>query len=143
MITTREYRKGDIARIPTAEPDPFDGYADHAELWFKGLTSYDLDGSLAAVTYYSPLWNGVADAAAVIDRAAAAGHGPALALAIRRRIVELMRTDGLHRVQATASPEDRSAQVFLRAMGYRYESTMAAGAEDGSDLLLFAIIKRA
>lgn len=142
MITAREYRKGDIALVPVAEADPFDGYAEHAEARFAGLTSYDLNGELVAVTYYSPMWDGVADAAALVNRELAFGHGLELAKVIRSRIDVLMRENRLHRVQATADPADTASQVFLRAMGYRYESTMQAGAPDGSDLMLFVIIKR-
>lgn len=138
-IEVRPYRTGDGALIPVDEPDPFGFWLRETEAAGRGMTSYYLDGLLIAVTFYTPAWEGVADACALVNRELSRGHGKALALAIRRRIHELIHSDNLHRVQATSYVTDRASQVFLRAIGYRYESTMKRGAPDGSDLLVYAL----
>lgn len=139
VIEARPYRPGDGALIPVAEADPFGFWLREVEAAGRGMTSYYLDDLLIAVTFYTPVWNGVADACALVNRPLARGHGPALAQAVRTRIDELMRSDRLHRVQATSHVTDRASQVFLRAIGYRYESTMQRGAADGSDLFVYAL----
>jgi RimJ/RimL family protein N-acetyltransferase len=141
MITMHSYQPGDAARIPVAEADPFAGWIESFEQG-AGLTSYKLDGQLLAVTGYAPIWDGVADAVALIDRELATGHGKELAKAIRWRIDWLMQQDGLHRIQATSEPHDKASRVFLRAIGYKFESVMECAAPDGSDLLMFVIIGR-
>lgn len=142
MITIEAYRPGDAALIPVAEADPFACWVDVLERSAQGLTRYDLDGKMLAVTGYMPMWDGVADAVALVDRELAAGHGKELAKAIRSRIDWLMQQDGLHRVQATSDPHDKASRVFLRAIGYHYESTMQQGAPDRSDLLVYVILGR-
>jgi len=141
-LTMRAYRPGDAGRVPVAEADPFEGWLEAVERDALGLTSYDLDGQLVAVSYYMPMWDGVAEGAALIDRQRAAGHGRELAKLIRLRIDQLMEQDHLHRVQATSEPHDRASQVFLRAIGYHYESTMRQGAPDRSDLLVYVMLGR-
>lgn len=140
QITTQRYRPGDAALIPVDEPDPFGFWLREIEANGQGLTSYYLGDLLIAVTFYMRLWDGVADASALINRQLAAGHGKQLAKAIRERILELMQTDGLHRVQATSEPADRASQVFLRAIGYHYESTMKMAAPDKGDLFLYRML---
>lgn len=138
-IDVRPYRPGDGALIPVDEPDPFGFWLREIEAAGRGMTSYYLGDLLIAVTFYTPVWNGVADACALVNRELAAGHGKALANAVRQRIDQLMHDDHLHRVQATSHVTDRASQVFLRAIGYRYESTMSRGASDGSDLFVYAL----
>lgn len=140
VIEARPYRPGDGALIPVAEADPFGFWLREIEAIGRGMTSYYLDGLLLAVSFYTPAWDGVADSCALVNRHLAHGHGKALAAAIRQRVDQLMRSDRLHRVQATSAVTDRDSQVFLRAIGYRYESTMKRGAPDGSDLFVFALI---
>lgn len=140
IIEVRPYRPGDGALIPVAEADPFGFWLREIEDVGRGMTSYYLDDLLIAVTFYTPAWDGVADAGALVNRRLSRGHGKQLALAIRKRNDELMRRDNLHRVQATSYVTDRASQVFLRAIGYRYESTMKRGAPDGSDLFVYAMI---
>lgn len=139
-IQVRPYQPGDGALIPVAEADPFGFWLREIESIGCGLTSYYLDDLLVAVTFYTPAWDGVADSCALVNRDLIQGHGKALASAVRRRVNELMRRDKLHRVQATSDVRDRTSQVFLRAIGYRYESTMKRGAPDGSDLFVFALL---
>lgn len=139
VIEAKPYRTGDGALIPVGETDPFGFWLREIESIGRGMTSYYLDGLLIAVTFYTPAWQGVADACALVNRDLAKGHGNQLAKVIRRRILELMQADHLHRVQATSDVTDRASQVFLRAIGYRYESTMKRGAPDGSDLFVFAL----
>lgn len=139
-IEVRPYKAGDAALIPVDEVDPFGFWLREIESAGRGMTSYYLDGLLIAVTFYTPAWRGVADACALVNRDLAQGKGKELAKVMRRRINELMRNDQLHRVQATSEVEDRASQVFLRAIGYRYESTMKRGAPDGSDLFVYALL---
>lgn len=139
-IETRPYHPGDGALIPVAEADPFGFWLREIEEVGKGMTSYYFDGLLIAVSFYTSAWDGVADAGALVNRRLARGHGQELARAIRKRNNELMRSDHLHRVQATSYVADRASQVFLRAIGYQYESTMKRGAPDGSDLFVYALI---
>ena len=139
-IETRPYRPGDGALIPVAEADPFGFWLREIEDVGRGMTSYYLDGLLIAVSFYTLTWDGVADSCALVNRDLSKGHGGALARAVRRRVNELMHSDHLHRVQATSDVRDRTSQVFLRAIGYRYESTMKRGAPDGSDLFVFALL---
>jgi len=139
-IQVRPYQPGDGALIPVAEADPFGFWLREIESVGRGMTSYYLDGLLVAVTFYTLAWRGVADACALVNRDLAQGSGKELARVIRKRIHELMQAEQLHRVQATSEVEDRASQVFLRAIGYRYESTMKRGAPDGSDLFVYALL---
>jgi hypothetical protein len=139
-IEARPYHPGDAALIPVDEVDPFGFWLREIESIGRGMTSYYLDDLLVAVTFYTLAWQGVADACALVNRDLAKSHGKALALCVRRRIGELMQSDNLHRVQATSEVTDRASQVFLRAIGYRYESTMKRGAPDGSDLFVYALL---
>lgn len=126
--------------IPVAEPDPTPGWLDEMERETRGLTSYERDGQLVAVTGYQPMWNGVAWAFALIDRERAAGEGMDLARAIRRVIDDLVAHDDLHRVQACCNPDDPATKVFLRACGFRLESRMRRAGPDGGDLLMMTIV---
>jgi hypothetical protein len=139
-IEARPYKPGDGALIPVAEPDPFGFWLREVEQIGRGMTSYYLDGLLIAVSFYTPAWDGVADSCALVNRELSKGHGKALAAAVRHRIDQLMISDNLHRAQANAYVKDRASQVFLRAIGYRYESTMKRGAADGSDLFVYALL---
>lgn len=138
-IEVRPYHPGDAALIPVGEVDPFGFWVREIEAIGRGMTSYYLDGLLIAVSFYTPAWRGVADACALVNRDIARGHGKELARAMRSRILELIQSDSLHRVQATSEVADRASQVFLRAIGYRYESIMRRGAPDGSDLYVYAM----
>lgn len=140
-IKARPYRIGDGAMIPVAEADPFGFWLREIEAEAKGLTSYEIDGALVAVTGYQLLWAGVAFAFALVNRQLVAGDGRQLADAVKQRIAELMEIDNLHRVQATCDPEDRASAVFLRATGHRLESCMRRASHDGKDLHLYAIIR--
>lgn len=139
-IEARPYQPGDGALIPVNEPDPFGFWLRDIEKAGRGMTSYYLDDLLIAVSFYTLAWNGVADSCALVNRELTQGHGKELAKAVRRRVDELMRSDHLHRVQATSHVTDRASQVFLRAIGYRHESTMKRGAADGSDLFVYAML---
>lgn len=140
VIHVRPYRIGDGALIPVAEADPFGFWLREVEDQACGLTSYEIDGALVAVTGYQLLWNGVAYAFALVNRELVAGSGRELAEAVRQRIAELMAKDRLHRVQSTCDPNDRASAVFLRATGHRLESCMRKASHDGKDLHLYAII---
>src|SRR5574340_580432 len=98
-IRGRQYMAGDVGRMPIAEADPFAGWADHIEANACALRSYFAGEQLVAVTYYMPVWDGVGEACALVNREAAAGHGRELARVVRREIDAIMLADGLHRVQ--------------------------------------------
>lgn len=139
MIISRPYRAGEAATLNCAEEDPADGWLEEMES-MHGLVSYERDGLLVAVTGYQLMWNGVAWAFAIVDRERAAGCGRELADAVRREIDRLVVEDGLHRVQAGCNPADPATKVFLRAIGFRLESTMRKAAPDGGDTLMMVII---
>lgn len=141
MITTRPYQTGDLARLPCYEENPCDGWEAHTEAEACGLTSYYLGEQIVAVSGYQLLWSGVAYAFAVVDRDAASRYAVSLARSVKSRIIELMAADGLHRVQATCSPNDRQCTVFLKATGYTLESTMRKASPDGQDIVMYAITK--
>ena len=143
MVERRPYQRGEAAFLPVEEADPFGFWLVEMEAEGRGLTSYLADGALIAVTGYHLQWRGVAYAFALVNRDLARGIGTELAASVRQRIAELVTSDRLHRVQATASSEDRAAQVFLRAIGFRKESRMHRAAPDGSDLDMFTIIRSA
>lgn len=126
--------------IPVAEPDPVAGWMEEMERDTRGLTSYERDGRLVAVTGYQLLWDGVAWAFALVDRAAVAGEGRELADAVRRTLDEQVARDRLHRVQACCNPADPATKVFLRACGFRLESRMRRAGPDGGDLLMMTIV---
>lgn len=141
LVVARPYRLGEGALIPVAEADPFGFWLREIEAQAHGLTSYEVDGALVAVTGYQLLWPGVAFAFALINRDLAAGAGRGLADAVKRRIAELMTEGNIHRVQATCDPTDRASAVFLRATGHRLESCMRRASHDGRDLHLYTIIR--
>lgn len=140
MITTREYVKGEAAMIPVAEPDPSADWMHEMEQTTYGLTTYERDGAMVAVTGYQMMWNGVAWAFALVDRAQSAGAGLELAAAVRRILAEQMAQSGVHRVQACCNPADPVTKVFLRACGFRLESRMRRAGPDGGDLLMMTIV---
>lgn len=141
MITVKPYLKGDLARLPCYEENPFEGWEANTEAEACGLTSYYLGEQIIAVTGYQLLWAGVAYAFAVIDRDGVKGHGRDLAVAVASNIASLMHSDGLHRVQSTCSSADRHSAAFLRATGHRFESTMRMASPDGQDIDMYAITK--
>lgn len=140
VLECRRYQKGDLALVPCAEPDPFEGWSEFVEQQGHGLTSIALNGLIIAVIGFTPCWDGVGDAFARVNRAAAAGHGQALARVVKVRILQVMQAYGIHRMQATCDATDRAGGVFLRAVGFRFESVMRQGAPDRSDLLMHRIL---
>jgi RimJ/RimL family protein N-acetyltransferase len=142
VVECRRYRIGDLAAIPCAEPAPFEGWLEFVEEHGHGLTSITLDGELIAVIGFTSCWDGVGDAFARVDRQKAAGHGRALATVVKVRILQVMQAYGIHRMQATSDATDRAGGVFLRAVGFRFESIMRQGAPDRSDLRMHCILWR-
>lgn len=140
-ITGRKYRPGDLASIPCAELRPFADWIEYVEASGHGLTTYELDGMPVASIGFTSCWDGVGDAFATVDRERATGHGRELATMVKARIRQVMRVYGLHRMQATSAAQDRAGSVFLRAVGFRFESTVRQGAPDRTDLLMHAIIE--
>lgn len=139
-IEAKPYRAGDAALIPVTEADPFGFWLRDLEASAKGLTSYYAGSRLVAVSFYMPMWDGVVESCALIDRAAASGSGRQLARVMRQVTDRIMIEQKIHRVQATSEVQDRASQVFLRAIGYRLESTMKQGAPDRGDLLVYALL---
>ena len=139
-VEARSYKAGDAALIPVAEADPFGFWLRDLEAGAKGLTSYYAGQRLLAISFYMPMWDGVVESCALVDRSASAGLGRDLARAMRQVTDRTMRDKKIHRVQATSEVQDRASQVFLRAIGYRLESTMKQGAPDRGDLLVYALL---
>lgn len=140
MIIARPYQNGEAASLKVAEPDPHYDWLTEMETQMRGLVSYEIDGELIAVSGYELLWQGVAWAFALVDRAKCKGHGRELATRVRESIDMLVVRDTLHRVQATCDPSDPATKVFLRAIGFRLESRMRRAAPNGNDVFMMAMI---
>lgn len=137
----RNYQRGDIGQIPSMELRPFEGWAEYVEEAGHGLTTYTLDGVVLACIGFTSCWDGVGDAFAVVHRELAAGHGKQLAAMVKARIRQVMHVYGLHRMQATCEAADAKGRVFLRAVGFRFESVIRQGAPDRTDLFMHAILQ--
>lgn len=119
------YRAGQLASIPCSEPDPFPGWAEATERSAHDMRTIYLGGKPVAAIGYVPLTRRKADAFAVIDRQACEGIGADLARITHNQMIEWMRYLGLIVVHASCSANDRPAQVFLRAAGFRKSRTTA------------------
>lgn len=119
------YRKGDLASIPCVEADPFPDWAAITERDAHDMRSVYLDGEAIAAFGYVPISRYEVDAFAVIDRSASMGVGPEVAKLIRTQMIDWMRYLGVRRVNASCPAQDRVAQVFLRAAGFRKSHTTA------------------
>lgn len=124
MNTTRSvelvpYRMGDIDKVRCSEPDPFEGWPEFAERYAHDLRSIRLGGELIACLGYIYTTPDDVEGFAVINRDAAAGYGSQVAAIFRQRTRQWITESGIKRAWATCSCEDRAAQVFLRAVGYR------------------------
>lgn len=122
------YRRGQLASIPCVEDDPFPDWANITERDAHDMRSIYLDGKPVATIGYIPTSRRKADAFAVIDRQACKGIGADLARITHNQMVEWMRHLGIITVQASCSANDRAAQVFLRAAGFRKLRTTATTA---------------
>lgn len=140
-VSGRAYRAGDLVQIPSAEQRPFSDWIEYVEQAGHGLTTYELDGHVLASIGFTSCWDGVGDAFAVVNRQMAAGHGRILAAMVKARIKQVMQVYGLHRMQATCEAADHAGRVFLRAVGFRFESVIRQGAPDRTDLLMHAILE--
>lgn len=117
--TLDRYRRGDLASLPQHEPDPVPNWAEYTEQHAHDLRSVRLAGRLVACIGYFPIDASHADAFAVVDRRASAGHGRELAALIRQQQIAWMRATGVTSAFAECRPHDRTAQVFLRAIGFK------------------------
>lgn len=119
MITWRKYISGDIARVDSIEPDPFEGWADQAEREGRALTTILRDGLPIVATGLIDSGPGEAWCFAVVDRTLASGNGKQVITMMRARLHQAMDVLGIHTVRAEAGTSDRAACVFLRAAGFR------------------------
>lgn len=119
------YLVSQLASIPCVEPDPFPDWAAITERDAHDMRSIYLDGVAVASIGYIPLSLREADAFAVIDRQACKGIGAELATITHNQIQQWMQHTGITQVNASCSANDRVAQVFLRAAGFRKSRTTA------------------
>ena len=119
------YKRGDLALIPCTEPDPVLGWAELAEHHAHDLRSIHCDGVLVASIGYMPLSIHEADAFAVINRDACKGIGAQVAVIVHNQIKRWMSDTGICQANASCAANDRAAQVFLRAVGFRKSATTA------------------
>lgn len=119
------YRRGDLASIPCVEPDPVHNWAEITERDAHDMRSIYLEGRAVAAIGYIPISRYEVEAFAVIDRQACKGHGAQVARITHNQMVEWMRHLGVTTVVASCSANDRAAQVFLRAAGFRKSRTTA------------------
>jgi N-acetylglutamate synthase-like GNAT family acetyltransferase len=124
MTTTRlpelgVYRKGDLASVNCSEPDPIEDWAAFAERHAHDLRSIRIDGRVVACLGYMYCADGEVEAFAVVDRQAVTGVAVELVRLMRQRIAQWVAESNIQKVWATCPRNDRAAQVFLRALGYR------------------------
>jgi len=117
--TLDRYRIGDLAKLPMNEPDPVPNWAGYTEKHAHDLRSIRIGDQLVACFGYFPLGNNEADAFAVIDRDLCAGHGKPLAALVRSTMLDWMDHISVTTTYAECAAQDRTAQVFLRAVGFR------------------------
>lgn len=127
-VEVGQYIKGDILLVQCDAPDPFEGWLQFAEDNAHDLRAVRVNGALAGVIGYFMRSRYESDAFAVMDRNACAGHGMAVAKAVRARQLQWMEEISVTRAWADCPIKDRAAQVFLRAIGYR----RVAGEEPGT-----------
>lgn len=113
------YRRGQLASIPCAEPDPFPDWAAITERDAHDMRSIYLGGVPVATIGYIPITRRKAGAFAVLDRQACKGIGADVARITHNQMVEWMRHLGIILVQASCSANDRAGMVFLRAAGFK------------------------
>jgi hypothetical protein len=142
MLEVRPYQQGDFAALRNLAFDPFLLFGENAELIFNGLRTIWYEDYRVCCTGYASFMPGVVGSFAAVDRVAAEGKGRELVSLIKGLIEKWRIECGCHRIEATCQSQDRTAQVFLRAIGYRFESVIEAGAPDGSDLHQYKIIIR-
>lgn len=119
------YRLGQLASIPCSEPDPFTDWAGITERDAHDMRSIYMDGLPIAAFGYIPMSRYEVDAFAVIDRRSSRGVGAQVAKLINKQMIDWMRHLGVTRVNATCSANERVAQVFLRAAGFKKVRTTA------------------
>lgn len=142
LPTLREYQAGDLQAVNCAEADPYPGWSELIEDGASQIQVVALAGLQLVVFGYVEVLPGVGEAFALVDRPACAGHGMEVAMLVREAVRGMMSAGKLHRAQATCAPHDRAAAVFLRAVGFRFECRLEAGAADSTDLLQFKLIRR-
>lgn len=119
MIEIGRYQRGDLALVKCAEPDPIEDWPAVMEASAHDIRSVRLDGRLVGCIGYVPFNYTEADAFAIVDRDAVQGHGRQLSMLIRKQQLAWMDHIGVTSALASCSADDRAAQVFLRAIGYR------------------------
>lgn len=119
------YRRGQLASIPCAEPDPFPDWAAITERDAHDMRTIYLDGVAIAAFGYIPISRYQVDAFAVVDRAASQGVGAEVTKLVNKQMIDWMHHLGVTRVNASCSANERAAQVFLRAAGFRNSRTTA------------------
>jgi hypothetical protein len=119
MITWRKYVSGDLARVNSYEPEPYEGWAGQVEQEGRGLTTILREGVPIVVIGLLDAEPGIAWCFAAVDRDLSAGHGKLITKMIRARLLQGLAILNIHTVRATAKTEDRTAHVFLRAVGLR------------------------
>lgn len=126
-IELGRYTAGDIASLPQYEPDPLENWGEYAELYSHDLRTIRINGAVVACIGYMPTSLTDADAFAVIDRHACKGYGAELVALARIQQVSWMRHTGIVRANAQCRDNDKPAQVFLRAVGFKRVTASCAG----------------
>lgn len=137
MITWRKYQQGDIARVNSAEPDPFEGWSDQVEANGRALTTICIGERPVVVIGLLDTDQRSAWCFAVVDRERCKGHGPIIVQMLRARLEQAMSVFGLTSVHTTTRATDRPARAFLRAVGLR-----STGQPDNEGMQAFIIHRR-
>jgi hypothetical protein len=141
-LVVRAYQAGDLAKIPNPSFDYSQVLGLDIEQQLDGIWTVWLGEQRMMVFGYALFMPGVMGVFSVLDRIACLGHGRKIVAILRKYLHDFAEVERCHRVEATCSPTDKAAAVFLRAVGMRQESVLEAAAPDGSDLLQFKLIIR-
>ena len=137
-----QYESGDIFMVENMAFDPLELWGADVESYMGGASTVRLGDTIVAAFGWAPFMRGVVGSFAAVDRLASAGHGRELAAMVRGQTLLWMGEHAIHRAEAVAPVHDRTAHVFLRAIGYRKECVLEAAAPDATDLVQFKFIKR-
>lgn len=136
-MTVRDYRRGDVYRVPIRAGDVTGSNLEN----FNGpaITLYD-DERPIAVCGVQEVSLGVGMLWSYISDGVRQGHGRPLIRLARRMMPITAQEMGLQRIQATSLAEKDEYARFLRAIGFEFEGCLRQAAPDKRDLNMFARI---
>lgn len=98
-----------------------------------GFALLAADGAVLAAGGLAPVFDGVAQAWAILSPRAVAAHGRAVTRCALRRLPDLAQTMGLRRVQCVVDMRHARALAWAERLGFRREGRLRAYGPDGAD----------